>query len=102
MNAIDPTIAKLIDLKKRDQEARLASIMSDMRVLREKLANLSEEVAGLDLRDDGIDRISVANGYLRYVQHRREAIRRQISELERRADTVQAELRKSVFSQSML
>lgn len=102
MTAIDPTIAKLLDLKRRDQEARLASIMSDMRVLHEKLADLSKDVAALDQRQDGIDRISVANGYLRYVQHQREAIKKQLLELERSADAVQAELRKSVFSQSML
>ena len=66
------------------------------------LDDLAAEVAAMDTRTDGYDQISVANGYLKYVQHRKEALIRQIGVLNEQAETVQNQLRKSIHSQSML
>ena len=102
MSELDPNIPKLLNIKQKAQERRLAELLSEKRALQQKLAEMAAEVAKLDTRTDGFDQISIANGYLRYVQHRREALIRQIEALTHEADAVQADLRKSLHSQSML
>ena len=102
MTAPDPIIPKLLNIKQKDQERRLAEIIAERRVLEQKLEDLAAETHKLDACQDGFAQMSVQNGYLRYMQHRREALIRQISELNQLATELQAALRKSVFSQSML
>ena len=102
MSEIDPNIPKLLNIKQKAQERRLAEILGEKRDLEQKLADLAAEVAAMDKRTDGFDQISVANGYLKYVQHRKEALIRQIEVLNEQAETVQNQLRKSIHSQSML
>ena len=102
MTAPNPIIPKLLNMKQKDQERRLLEIVSEKRVLEKKLEDLAQETAKLDAREDGFAQMSVENGYLRYVQHRREALIRQIETLEQQVGEVQTQLRKSVFSQSML
>ena len=102
MTAIDPNIPKLLNIKQKDQERRLAETIGEIRILEQKLSDLAREVESVDSQPDGIGRISVANGYLNYVQHRREALIRQIHELNARVEEIQSELRKSLHSQSML
>ncbi|MEL6826491.1 MAG: hypothetical protein AAFN91_09625 [Pseudomonadota bacterium] len=102
MSEIDPNIPKLLNIKQKAQERRLAEILGEKRDLEQKLADLAAEVAAMDTRTDGYDQISVANGYLKYVQHRKEALIRQIGVLNEQAETVQNQLRKSIHSQSML
>ena len=102
MTKPEPIIPKLLDIKQRDQEARLAEITSEIRILEQKLKDLLAEAANLDQRADGFDRMSVANGYLRYLDHRRTAITDRMAALQVEASEVQNALRKTVFSQSML
>ena len=102
MTQTDPVISKLLDIKQRDQEARLNEITSEIRVLKKKLEDLVAENAGLDQREDGYGRMSVANGYLRYLEHRRETIMHRMNALQSEAKQVQDSLRKTLFSQSML
>ncbi|MEP1142603.1 MAG: hypothetical protein ABJH52_02695 [Henriciella sp.] len=102
MTAIDPIIPKLLKIKQRDQEGRLTAIMGEMRDLERKLLELSKERANLDARDDGFARLSVENGYLRYLSHRQDLLTARITNLKEQAKTVQAELRKTVFSASAL
>ena len=102
MSEIDPNIPKLLNIKQKAQERRLADILGEKRDLEQKLADLAAEVAAMDTRTDRYDQISVANGYLKYVQHRKEALIRQIEVLNEQAETVQNQLRKSIHSQSML
>jgi len=102
MTAPDAIIPKLLNMKQKDQERRLLEILSEKRVLERKLEDLAQETAKLDAREDGFSQMSVENGYLRYVQHRREALIRQIEALNQQVGEVQKQLRKSVFSQSML
>jgi len=102
MTQIDPNIPKLLDLKRKAQERRLLEITSEMRGLEQELADVTQEVQRVDSRQDGFGRMSVENGYLNYVNHRRAALIRQIEVLRDQAKEVQDQLRKSVFSQSML
>lgn len=102
MTTPDQIIPKLLNMKQKDQERRLLEIVNEKRLLEQKLKDLAEETARLDAREDEFSQMSVENGYLRYVQHRREALIRQIEALTLQAGEVQSQLRKSVFSQSML
>lgn len=102
MSEVDPNIPKLLNMKQKMQEQRLLEIVNETRGLERNLADLAAEVAAMDARQDGYAEMSVENGYLTYVQHRRNALIRQIEALNKQAEEVQTELRKSVFSQSML
>lgn len=102
MSDIDPNIPKLLNIKQKAQERRLAELLSEKRALEQKLTDLDAEVASMDDRTDGFDQISVANGYLKYVQYRKEALIRQIQVLDEQAAALQNELQKSLHSQSML
>ena len=102
MTQIDPIIPKLLDIKHKDQVQRLAALMSELRGLEQKRADLTSEFERLDERQDGFTQISIANGYLRYMQHRQEILDRQIAKTKATVDAIQEELRQTVFSQSML
>jgi hypothetical protein len=99
---VDPIIPKLLDIKHKDQVQRLAALMSELRGVEEKRAELDAEFQQLDQRQDGFTQMSIANGYLRYMQHRQETLDRQIATLKAAADEIQDELRQTVFSQSVL
>lgn len=98
----DPIIPKLLSMKQQSQERRLAEINDQLRVLAAKLAEVEVEASKIDSFEDGLGRLSVENGYLRYLDHRRDSIKTQIDRLKTDAALVQAELRKSVFSQEVL
>ncbi|MEM7329996.1 MAG: hypothetical protein AAF437_14740 [Pseudomonadota bacterium] len=102
MSEIDPNIPKLLNIRQKSEERRLAEVMTQKRALESKLLELDQEVTKLDSRDDGFTQLSIANGYLTYVQHRRETLIRQIQLLNEQADSIQKQLRKSLHSQSML
>lgn len=102
MTQIDPIIPKLLDIKHKDQVQRLAALMNELRGLEQKRADLASEFERLDERQDGYTQISIANGYLLYMQHRQEILDRQIAKTKAAADAIQDELRQTVFSQSML
>lgn len=98
----DPIIPKLLSMKQRDQERRLNELQGDMRAIRQKLSELDREYLSLDDRTDGLERMSVENGYLSFLEHRQGLLRERLAGLQAQADAVQAALRKSVYSQSML
>ena len=99
---IDPIIPKLLDIKHKDQVQRLATLMSELREVEDKRADLDAEFQQLDQRKDGYTQMSIANGYLRYMQHRQEILDRQIATLKAATDEIQDQLRQTVFSQSVL
>jgi hypothetical protein len=98
----DPIIPKLLSMKQQSQERRLAEINAQLRVLVQRLADTEAEAAKIDTYEDGSGRLSVENGYLRFLEHRRDSIKTRIESLKIDAADVQAELRKSVFSQEVL
>lgn len=102
MSEPNPIIPKLLNIKQKDQERRMLEIVNEKRLLEQKLADLARETKKLDAREDGFAQMSVENGYLRYLQHRRDALIRQIEALDHQANELQNQLRKSVYSQSML
>ena len=83
MTKPDPIIPKLLDIKQRDQEIRLADITNEIRIHQQKLQELMDEASRLNQRADGYDRMSVANGYLRYLDHRQSSIKERLSALQR-------------------
>ena len=99
---VDPIIPQLLDIKHKDQVQRLGALMRELRDLEQKRADLSREFAQLDERQDGFTQISIANGYLRYMQHRQEILDKQILKAKAAVDEVQDDLRQTVFSQSVL
>ncbi|GAB5455931.1 MAG: hypothetical protein Hens2KO_21600 [Henriciella sp.] len=102
MTQIDPIIPQLLDIKHKDQVQRLSALMTELRGVEQKRAELAQEFEQLDQRQDGYTQISIANGYLRYMQHRQETLDRQISKLKDAVDAIQDDLRQTVFSQSVL
>lgn len=102
MAEIDPMIPKLLSMKQQSQERRLAELKAQMQELKIKLSEIDAEFAKIDSFEGGLGRLSVENGYLRYLNHRRDSITARIESLKNAADLVQAELRKSVFSQEVL
>ena len=102
MAAPNPIIPKLLSLKQKDQERRLNEIQTEIRMLEAKLSDFDRELASLDGHADGMGRLSIENGYVRFIQHRQGILLDRIAVLRGDAAMVQNELRKSVFSQSML
>jgi prefoldin subunit 5 len=102
MAEIDPMIPKLLSMKQQSQERRLAELKAQMQELKIKLSEIDAEFAKIDSFEGDLGRLSVENGYLRYLNHRRDSITARIESLKNAADLVQAELRKSVFSQEVL
>lgn len=102
MSEVDPIVSKLLSIKRKNQELKLSSILSEVRILEQKLQDLAAEATKLDACENGFAQLSVEHGYLRYMAHRRDAILRQIAALNLDAASVQNALKKSVFSQSIL
>ncbi|MEL6691687.1 MAG: hypothetical protein AAFQ12_01445 [Pseudomonadota bacterium] len=102
MMQVDPIIPQLLNIKHKDQVQRLAALMGELRDLEQKRADLDQEFQQLDQRQDGFTQISIANGYLRYMQHRQEILDKQIAKARHAVDAIQDDLRQTVFSQSVL
>ncbi|MEL7041452.1 MAG: hypothetical protein AAGL90_08000 [Pseudomonadota bacterium] len=102
MTAPDPIVPKLLDLKHQDQVQRLAAIMTELRLVTEKRTALDAEFIKMDASETAATRLSVQNGYLRYMQHRRDALDTQIKALQAQAHELQNALRQTVFSRSVL
>ena len=102
MTSVDPIIPKLLKIRKKSEERRLAALLREIRVLEQKRRDLVAERAQMETRQDGYSQMSVEHGYLRYMAHRDAAIVEQIAVLKAQADEVQAALKRSVFSQSAL
>jgi len=102
MMQIDPIIPQLLDIKHKDQVQRLSALMTELRGVEQKRVELAQEFEQLDQRQDGYTQISIANGYLRYMQHRQEILDKQIAKTRAAVDAIQDDLRQTVFSQSVL
>ena len=95
-------VPKLLDLKHQNQVRRLSAVMSEIRLLERKRQDLLEERAKLDMSPDGFTRISLQNGYGRYLQARAEALDAQLLALKTKASEIQKNIKETMCSQSIL
>jgi len=71
-------VPKLLDLKHQNQVRRLGAVMAEIRVIEAKQKELAVERAKLDHDAEGYTRISLQNGYGRYLQARADALTQQV------------------------
>lgn len=95
-------VPKLLDLKHQNQVRRLSSVMAEIRLIERKQQALAEERAKLDEDGDGFARISLQNGYGRYLQARDEALKEQARVLKGKAADIQKSIKETMCSQSVL
>lgn len=101
---IEPSeiVPKLLDLKHQNQVRRLSSVMAEIRLIERKQEELNVERARLDQDGDGFARISLQNGYGRYLQARDEALTEQARVLRDKATDLQKSIKETMCSQSIL
>lgn len=101
---IDPNeiVPKLLDLKQQDQVRRLSAVMAEIRLIERKQKDLMEERLKLDQEAEGFVRISLQNGYGRYLQARDEALTEQVRALRAQAADIQKSIKETMCSQSIL
>lgn len=95
-------VPRLLDLKHQNQVRRLSAVMSEIRLLERKRQDLFDERAKLDVDPDGFARISLQNGYGRYLQARVEALDAQLLALKDKAAEIQNSIKETMCSQSIL
>lgn len=95
-------VPKLLDLKHQNQVRRLSAVMAEIRLIERKQKELIEERKKLDQNGDGFARISLQNGYGRYLQARGEALAEQFSALKSKAADIQKSIKETMCSQSIL
>ncbi|MCR9196837.1 MAG: hypothetical protein NXH88_19025 [Hyphomonas sp.] len=92
----------LLDLKHQNQVRRLSAVMAEIRLVDRKRKELRDERAKLDLDPNSFTRISLQNGYGRYLQARAEALNAQILALKSKASEIQNSIKETMCSQSVL
>lgn len=92
----------LLDLKHQNQIRQLSSVMAEIRLLERKQQDLKTERAKLDAELDGFTRISLQNGYGRYLTARAEALDTQMTALKHKASEIQNSIKETMCSQSIL
>jgi phage-related tail protein len=95
-------VPKLLDLKHQNQVRRLSAVMAEIRLIERKQNDLIEERKKLDQESDGFARISLQNGYGRYLQARDEALAEQAAALRDKAAEIQKNIKETMCSQSIL
>ena len=95
-------VPKLLDLKHQNQVRRLGAVMAEIRVIEAKQKELAVERAKLDHDAEGYTRISLQNGYGRYLQARADALTQQVQALQQKAIDLQKSLKETMCSQSIL
>lgn len=95
-------VPKLLDIKHQDQVRRLSAVMSQIRVIESKQAELEQERARLDEDENGFARLSLQNGYGRYLKARSDALRAQKNELLGQVRALQRGLKETLCAQSIL
>ena len=95
-------VPKLLDLKHKDQVRRLGSVMAQLRIIEAKQDEIVAERARLDHKDATFARLSLQNGYGRYLQVRSDALRAQAAALKEQARALQKALKETMVSQSIL
>ncbi len=100
----DPSdiIPKLLDLKHQNQVRRLNAVMREIRLIEKKQRELAEERAKLDQESDEYSRISLQNGYARYLQARSDALVEQARVLRLKGVEIQKNLKETMCSQDIL
>lgn len=98
----DQIVPKLLDLKHQNQTRRLGAVMAELRLISAKQAELVADRAKLDQGDSSLNRLSLQNGYGRYLQARSEALEQQAAVLRRKADALQQALKETMCSRSIL
>lgn len=95
-------VPKLLAMKEKDLVGRLASVMSELRIIEAKQTELVAEQAAIDHQDQDFARLSLQNGYARYLQARRETLATQKAALQSEAEALQKALKETIVSQSVL
>ncbi|NQY97681.1 MAG: hypothetical protein HRT82_11035 [Henriciella sp.] len=95
-------VPKLLDLKHQNQVRQLSAVMAEIRLIERKQKELVEERAKLDRESDGFARISLQNGYGRYLQARDQAFMEQVRALQDKAAEIQKSIKETMCSQSIL
>ena len=95
-------VPKLLALKQKDQVRRLAAVMTQLRTIEAKQEEIVAERARLDRKDVTYARLSLQNGYGRYLQVRSDALRAQAAALREQARALQKALKETMVSESIL
>lgn len=95
-------VPKLLDLKHQDLTRRLSAVMTELKIIEAKQAELAAERARLDQQDPSFARLSLQHGYGRYLQARSDALSAQQRALQDSASRLQQELKETICSQSVL
>ena len=98
----DEIVPWLLDLKHQNQIRQLSSVMAEIRLIERKQQDLKAERAKLDAEADGFTRISLQNGYGRYLTARAEALTTQLLALKSKAADIQNSIKETMCSQSIL
>lgn len=102
MSDPDSIIPKLLELKHQNQVRRLSAVMTELRLIECKQKALSDERAKLDQDGDGFVRISVQNGYERYLQARDDVLTERAMALRAQVAVIQKSLKETMCSQEIL
>lgn len=95
-------VPKLLTLKHKDLVRRLGATMAQIRVIETKQSDIQAERAALDRKDPALTRLSLQNGYGRYLQARSEALEAQNERLKAKARALQLELKETICAQSII
>lgn len=95
-------VPKLLDLKHQDLTRRLSGVMSQLKTIEIKQAEIRAERARLDQEDLAYAQLSLQNGYGRYLQARSDALVAQKEVLQDKAQALQLALKETMCSQSIL
>jgi len=98
----DEIVPRLLDLKHQDQVRRLSAVMAEIRLIERKQKELTEERLKLDQDGEGFARISLQNGYGRYLQARDDALTEQAQALRLKAVDIQKSIKETMCSQAIL
>lgn len=95
-------VPKLLDLKHQDLTRRLSAVMTQLKTIEAKQADIAAERAALDGQDLEVAHLSLQHGYGRYLQARSDALAEQKQTLQDKARSLQLALREIMCSQSIL
>lgn len=98
----DSIVPKLLDLKHQNQVRRLSAVMSELRLIEQKQKELAAERDKLDHDENGFTRISLQNGYARYLQARENTLAERAMALRAQANAIQKSLKETMCSQEIL
>ena len=95
-------VPKLLRLKHENQVRQLGSVMAQLKIIEAKQDEIAAERDRIDHNDLSYTRLSLQNGYGRYLQVRSDALRAQAAALKEQARALQQALKETMASQSIL